>query len=146
MTEIKTTTEELLQFVYKNSEMGIVTIDQLLGIVKDKEFREQLETQRKEYGEICREAKELLNENGVDEKGLNAFQKVRSYLMIDMGTMADKSVSHIAEMMMIGSNMGVIKSLQNLRRNKDAEPKITALMERLHKTEENNIQQLKKFL
>ena len=57
MTEIKTTTEELLQFIYKNSEMGIVTIDQLLGIVKDKEFREQLETQRKEYGEICREAK-----------------------------------------------------------------------------------------
>ena len=66
--------------------------------------------------------------------------------MINMQTMTDKSPSHIAEMLIIGSNMGIINAVKKLKEYKDAEPDIIALMERLLRFEENNVQQLKAFL
>ena len=92
------------------------------------------------------EARKLLEEHGCDEKGLTAFEKIRTYLMIDLQTLGDKSASHVAEMLMIGSNMGVINAVKNLKKYASAEKRIRALMERLQRFEEDNLQQLKKFL
>ena len=136
----------LLNYVYQNAEMGTRTIDKLLGIVEDKEFLRHLEAQKKEYSAFEREAGNLLEQNGCDAKGLNALEKMSTYLMIDMQTLTDRSVSHVAEMMMVGSNMGVINAIKNLKKYPDADGDTRALMERLLKEEEDNVQQLKKFL
>ena len=48
--------------------------------------------------------------------------------------------------MMVGSNMGVINGVKNLKKYPDADRDIRGLMERLLKEEEDNVQQLKKFL
>jgi len=137
---------ELLNFIYQNSQMGVRTISQLIDITEDEEFKKHLESQYKEYREIHEAAKAMLNENGYDEKGISALEKIRTYLMIEMQTMTDKSASHIAEMLIVGSNMGIINAVKNIKKYSDAEPKILNLMERLLKFEENNVQELKKFL
>lgn len=137
---------ELLNFIYQNSQMGVDTINQLLDIVREHEFKEHLEKQVRGYEEIHKEAKELLNQNGYDEKGITAFEKIRTYLMINLQTLADKSSSHIAEMLIIGSNMGMIDAIKNIRKYKDVEGHIVALMVRLKDFEENNIERLKVFL
>ena len=66
--------------------------------------------------------------------------------MINLQTLTDKSASHIAEMLIIGSNMGIINAVKNLKKYKNAEPSIIDLMNRLLKFEEDNVQQLKEFL
>jgi len=137
---------ELLNFVYQNSQMRVETIKQLIGIVEDNDFKNHLESQFNEYKEIHIAAKKALNENGYDEKGISALDKIKTYLMINIQTLADKSPSHIAEMLIIGSNMGIINAIKNLKKYKNAEPNIKNLMERLLKFEENNVQQLKEFL
>ncbi len=137
---------ELLKFIYQNSEMGVRTISQLLDVAEGKEFRKQLESQQKEYEKINKDAKKLLKENNCDEKGLSALEKIRTYLMINMETLNDKSPSHIAEMLIIGSNMGIISATKNLRKYKDADETIINLMEKLLETEENNVERLKVFL
>lgn len=138
---------ELLNFVYQNSEMGVITINQLLGIIKDdNEFKNHLESQLNEYKEINNEAKRLLNENGYDEKGIGSLNKIKTYLMINMQTLIDKSASHIAEMLMIGSNMGIINAIKNIKKYNNADSHIIQLMEKLLKIEENNVQDLKQFL
>jgi len=137
---------ELLNFVYQNSEMGVNTIEQLLEIVEDENFKKRLESQVNEYREINKAARQALNENGYDEKGISTLDKIKTYLMVNMQTLNDKSTSHIAEMLIIGSNMGVINAIKNIRKYKNAEPGIVGLMERLLKFEENNIQELKAFL
>lgn len=137
---------ELLNFIYQNSQMGVETIQQLMGIVRDEKFKKQLESQFKEYEEIHSTARKMLNENGYDEKGISAMEKIRTYLMLNMQTMTDKSPSHISEMLIIGSNMGIINAVKNLKKYKGAESKIKSLMERLLKFEENNVQRLKEFL
>lgn len=137
---------ELLNFIYQNSEMGVNTISQLIGIVEDEDFKNHLKSQFDEYEEIHTAAKSLLNKNGYDEKGISALEKTRTYLMINMQTLTDKTPSHVSEMLIIGSNMGVIDAVKNIKRYQGAEPDIVELMERLLRFEENNVQQLKKFL
>ena len=66
--------------------------------------------------------------------------------MINFQTLTDKSTSHIAEMLIIGSNMGVINAIKNLRKYKETEPDIINLMKNLLDIEENNIKALKEFL
>ena len=138
---------ELLNYVYQNSQMGPDTINQLLDIVEDAEFKNQLQSQYNEYEGIHEEAKNLLNKNGYDEKSLNAFEKIRTSLMINMQTLTDKSSSHIAEMLIIGSNMGVTDAIKNIKKyKKNTNPDIINLMEKLKTFEEENIASLKEFL
>ncbi|MDD2269014.1 MAG: hypothetical protein PHY15_05620 [Eubacteriales bacterium] len=137
---------ELLNFIYQNSQMGVDTINQLIEIVDDNNFKTRLKSQYQEYKEIHITAREALNEAGCDEKGLSALEKLKTYLMINMQTLTDNSSSHVAEMLIIGSNMGIINAVKNLKRYKNADPKILALMKRLLEFEENNVQQLKEFL
>jgi len=137
---------ELLNFVYQNSQMGLDTLQQLIGMLEDNNFKQQLESQYNEYNEINISAQTALNENGYDEKGIGTLQKIKTYLVLNLQTMTDKTPSHIAEMLIIGSNMGVIDAIKNLKKYEHAEKSIIVLMEKLLKFEENNIQQLKTFL
>lgn len=137
---------ELLNFIYQNSEMGIESLEKLIHISKDDKFKQYLQSQLKEYKLINKSAMEKLNENGYDEKGIGAFTKIQSYVMINMQTIMDKTPSHLSEMLIIGSNMGVIDAIKNIKKYKNAEPSILKLMDDLKKFEENNIEQLKTFL
>lgn len=137
---------ELLNFIYQNSQMGVETIKQLHEIVEQELFKKQLASQYDEYKEINETAQALLNQNGYDEKGIGKFEKIKTYIMLNMQTMTDKSPSHIAEMLIIGSNMGVVNAVKNIKKYQGAEPNILELMQRLLRFEENNIQELKNYL
>lgn len=137
---------ELLNFIYQNSQMGVDTIEQLIDMVEEPGFKKHLQSELGEYREINLKAKALLNTNGYDEKGISALDKIKAYLMINMKTMVDKSTSHIAEMLILGSNMGIIDATRNIDKYQDAEKDILALMKTLLKFEENNVKKLKTFL
>ncbi len=137
---------EMLNFIYQNAEMGIETINKLIEVTEDEDFKKHLQAQYEGYSEINREARSMLNKHGYDEKGIGTLERIRTYLMLNIQTMMDKTSSHIAEMLIVGSNMGVINAVKNIKKYQDAEKDIVGLMERLLRFEEDNIQQLKKFL
>ena len=116
-------------------------------MIDNEAFKKRIEAQLKEYEQIHEEAKKLLNRHGYDEKGIGALEKIMAYLMIDMKTLMDKSSSHIAEMLIQGSNMGIIDAVKRINQyEKEAEKEVTALMKRLLKFEENNVERLKEAL
>lgn len=137
---------ELLNFVYQNAEMGVNTIKQLLDIVEEGPLRERLRQQLTAYGDFQQEARKLLNANGFDEKGISAFERIKTYLMINMQTMTDISQSHIAKMLILGSTMGIIEGTQDLRKYEEQEKEIRKLLEKLVDFEEKNVEALKAFL
>ena len=138
---------EMLNFIYQNSQMGVETLNQLIPMIDNEAFKKRIEAQLKEYEQIHEEAKKLLNRHGYDEKGIVALEKIMAYLMIDMKTLMDKSSSHIAEMLIQGSNMGIIDAVKRINQyEKEAEKEVTALMKRLLKFEENNVERLKEAL
>ncbi|MCI5648291.1 MAG: hypothetical protein ACI4EG_07475 [Fusicatenibacter sp.] len=136
----------LLNFIYQNSQMGVNTIRQLMEIVKDEKMREHLKIQLQGYEEFHMTAEKMLHEKGHDEKGISAMEKLRTYLAIQVQTMTDQSVSHIAEMMIRGSSMGVIDAIKKRKECNQAEKEIKDMMEQLQKFEEHNIEKLKSFL
>lgn len=138
---------EMLNFIYQNSQMGVETLNQLIPMIDNEAFKKRIEAQLKEYEQIHEEAKKLLNRHGYDEKGIGALEKIMAYLMIDMKTLMDKSSSHITEMLIQGSNMGIIDAVKRINQyEKEAEKEVTALMKRLLKFEENNVERLKEAL
>lgn len=138
--------EELLNYVFQNSEMGSSTIAKLLELCEDEEFGHQLETQKKEYDAMKDDAKKLLMKDGKTEDELSAFDKIRTYIMVNMQTLTDKSNSHIAQMLMEGSTMGITQALRKLRCYTEVSEDTHALMEKLLHMEENNFEQLKKYI
>ena len=139
-------TTELLNYVYNNTQMGVNTIKQLLDIVEDEDFKVHLESQYKEYKEINEIAEQKLHEMGKEGEGIGSFNEMSAYLMINMKTLMDKSATHIAEMLISGSTKGIVQATRNLKKYSGEEASAVDLMQRLLKTEENNFQQLKKFL
>ena len=137
---------ELLNYIYQNSQMGIETLNQLIQIVKNKDFNDHLRTQLKEYESLNKEALSKLKELGHEEKSIGTMVKISAYMSISMKTMMDNSPSHIAEMLIQGSTMGIIDATKNIQKYKDADKEILALTDKILKTEQNNIDQLKGFL
>ncbi len=138
---------ELLNYVYQNSQMGIDTTKQLLEITENQEFRKVLEDQTKEYKNINKKVRDALNKNGYDEKGIGELAKVSSYLMINMKTLMDKSASHIADMLIKGSNMGIVEGTKKINEyENEVEKDVIQLMKDLMSIEQKNIDQLKGFL
>ena len=137
---------EFLNYVYQNSQMGVDTLQQLLDITEDEKLQAYLEKQLEGYRKFHSEARDLLNRNGYDEKGLGTFEKVRTYLMVNLQTMTDAS-THIAKMLIQGSSMGITEAVKKLHQyENNVEKDIKKLMERLQEFEEENVEKLKEFL
>lgn len=74
------------------------------------------------------------------------MEKIKTYLMMNLQTMMDKSDSHIAQMLIQGSTMGVTDAVKRLHDYQDADRKVVDLMEDLRKFEEKSIEKIKEFL
>lgn len=137
---------ELLNFIYQNAEMGVNTMKQILDRVEEGPMKDHLRSQLTGYEDFQQQARKMLNANGYDEKGISAFERIKTYLMINMQTITDISESHIAKMLIIGSTMGIVEATQDTRKYKDSEKDILKLVEKLLDFEEENVKELKKFL
>ncbi len=136
----------LLRYVHKNAEMGRGTIPQVLDITADPDLRVALRSQLREYESISSQAETLLERRGCAPRDPGNMRDFVSGMMIKMKTMGDKSPSHIAEMMIQGSTMGTIQMTRRLHGCEAADEEAISLAQRLLKTEEQNIQQMKQYL
>lgn len=137
---------QLLNFIYQNAQMGVETINQLLEIVDDSDFLNYLKEKREGYEKMLEDAHSKLNEHGYDEEGISAFEKIKTYFMINMQTISDDSTSHIAEMMMIGSTMGIINTIRSINKFQNADKNLINMMKTLQTFEEKSYEDLKSYL
>ena len=125
------TEAELLQYIYQTTEMGRDGIQSVLPHAEDETFHQALEQQLTEYEKLYGATGKMLRERGQEPKGLNPMVKASSEMMSAMKTMADHSTS---------------KSLKHLHDYHGKDERVRDLANKLLKTEEANIQQMKKFL
>lgn len=137
---------ELLNYIHQNCEMGKDTINQLLNITKDETFIEELRRELEEYSRIFDSCNNLIKNTNKEPKDISNIAKISAYISINIKTLMNKASSHIAEMMIQGSTMGIIDITKRL---KDYDPKndeIVKLGNELLKVEQNNVESLKRFL
>lgn len=141
-------TPELLCYIYKNVKMGTEAILTLLPKVEDEKFRYQLTDQLNGYEKFASEAEYQLTPLGIDPHEDSFLKKLGAKLGIQMNTLTDTSVSHMAEMMIQGSAMGITDMTKKVREFEgDGCPnKALRLGRDLISFEQNNIEKLKTFL
>ena len=100
-----------------------------------------------DYDEICAEADLQLKNNGVSEaSGLNIGEKMMTEMSLRFSTMKDRSVPHLADMLLKGASMGVTDISKKLEECKGADEDSVRLAKRLLKMNNDTIDEMKEFL
>ena len=136
----------VLDELNKGSDMGLVAIDYILDKIGDKDFRKGLKSQYLEYKKVCKEAERLYSKYSDDKPHkINDIEKIMSYYGIEMRTITDKSDSKYAELLLKGTNMGIIEG-RKLLNNKNVDKKINKLLDEFVSMQEKYVEFLKKYL
>ncbi|MBD5133252.1 MAG: hypothetical protein HDT38_02090 [Clostridiales bacterium] len=137
---------QLLNHIYQTAEMGQEGIQSVLKYTEEPRLVSALNSQLTEYGKLQSAAGSMLQARGEEPKGLGPVAKASSEVMSTMKAMTDRSATNIAEMMIQGSTMGVTKSLRTIRDCELKDGEVRRLADKLLKTEQANIEEMKQFL
>ena len=136
----------ILNELNKVIKMGMDSISNVSEKVQDDRFKQDLKYQYDEYNKILNEVNNELTNYDDFPKELNPMQKAAGWMGVEMGTLTDKSNSKIAEMMLQGTNMGIIEGVRLLNQNPDADKSVKNILNEFIQFQENTVEQLKKYL
>jgi hypothetical protein len=139
-------TVEILSEIYRGAKMGVETINSMLNKVNDNKIYDELKYQLRCYDEIANEAYGELVKRNQEPKDISTMNKLSAKMSVGINTMISNTPSHIADMLIKGSTMGVTEMTKSLNSYKDADPDIQSLADRFIKLEQDNIDRLMKFL
>lgn len=143
---IKVNEREIIVKLYQNVDMGVVGIESVEEKIETRAFAKTILNQKEEYQNLKQELLSFCKDYNVQEKELGVMAKISSDMMSNMKLMIDKSDSHIAKMMMEGTNKGLI-SLEELKNNYNGkDEKLIAMIEKIIKIEQQNNEDLKIYL
>ncbi|MDE6274128.1 MAG: hypothetical protein K2L87_03665 [Clostridiales bacterium] len=130
--------EEVLAEIHRNCELALQSISNILPETEDQALREELMREHEEYEKIGGRAAILAKDKNIELKNPSGIKKAMMWSSIKMSTMVDDSRSHIAEMMIQGTVMGItaLRSTLGEMSDGDADEEIKALAEDLLKAEE----------
>lgn len=137
---------QLLHKIYQNAKMGEQTMKDLLTMTKEQPIRDLMEEQRKGYTAFADRAEKTLNQYNQTPEENGMMTKLMAEMGIKMNYIKDNSPSHLAEMMIQGSTMGITQTTQELHKSEHVEPSVKELAKDVITFEQNNIEQLKRFL
>lgn len=132
--------------IQRNTDMAMKAIDTISEKVYDDGFSQQLSKQSLKYSEIHTEAsKQLMAAKASMYQG-NALADAMLKTGIHYNTMLNTSTGHLAELMIKGSNNGILELEKVLRHNEGAGTMPVRLAKQLIDFEEKSIACLKEYL
>lgn len=140
------TNEEMLQFLYKSASMSVDTTERVIQKTHDAGLRRELNDQKSEYRRFADSAVKGLKSHGLTPQDNPVMTKLMTNMGISVNTMIDSTPSHIAEIMINGTNMGVIKMNKHLNRNKDIGDETKKLCRELIDFQKNSVTRLESYL
>lgn len=131
----------------KGACMGIDTILFILDKVEDKNLKELLEKDYHKYKSITERVKKIYPKYNKDKDPheTSALTKAMTFYGIEIQTLTDKSDSKITELLLQGTNMGIIEGIKLLN-NKEISKEVKDLIQEFVNMQENTIEYLKKYL
>lgn len=136
----------ILREIQKNTQMAMSTIDTLLDKTDDSEFTMSLSKQSLGYAKIHNDAVEKLVEEQSGTYRTNQIADIMLRGSVHMSTLTNVSTSHLADMMIQGSNRGLTNMYKAVKHNALAQGMSMELAKELMDFEENCIEKLKEYL
>ena len=136
----------VLDELSKGACMGRDAIHFIMDKVEDENLKKELDRQYREYKEISEEIGKIYPEYSEDEPHkTSAMNKVMTWYGIEMKTLMDSSTSKLAELLMQGTNMGIIEG-RRLLNDKNTDEEIKKIVEKYVQVQETAVEKLKPFL
>lgn len=136
----------VLDEIHKGAKMGMDSISYVSEKVGDVNFKDNLSYQYNEYSNILDRVNDIYQKYGDIPNDSNIKDKMMIWTGIQMNTMNDKSNSHIADLLIQGTNMGIIEGRKLINHNPNVDTQIRQILDDFVKMQENNVEKLKTFL
>ena len=137
----------ILDEVNKGATMGMDAISFVSEKASDKQFKEVLDTEYNKYKDISERVNDLYsNYSDKEPHETNTMNKMMTWYGIQMKTMTDDTTSKLSELLMQGTNMGIIEGRRLLNHNTDAATDVKNILNDFVVMQEDSIETLKKYL
>lgn len=146
-TEVRSRADTLA-CIYENVKMGADSIVNLMPKVEDSRLKSDMSVQLSGYEKFATRARNELKEMGIEAEEKGFMTKAMAKVGMEFNTMMDTSLSHIAEMMIQGSNMGIVemnKCINTCERG-GCEDGAVKLAQEIVEFEQQNLERMKKYL
>jgi len=137
---------DVLNTVYQSASMGALGIEGLMERTDDYKLKDALADQLQEYHKFEKEAEDRIRSFNHKPEDTGAMKKAMSRIGIRMNTALDNTSSHLAEMVIQGSTMGITDLQSVLNSNRNASEAAQRLCSSLIHQEQNHIDRMKGFL
>ena len=137
----------ILDEINKGATMGMDAISFVSDKVSDSKFKGVLDTEYNKYKKISQRVNDLYaNYSNKEPHETNTMNKMMTWYGIQMKTMADDSNSKLSELLMQGTNMGIIEGRRLMNQNTDIAPDVKNILNDFVVMQEDSVETLKKYL
>ena len=136
----------VLDELNKGACMGMDAIHFIIDKVQEEGLKKELDVQYNKYKDIHNKICDLYPEYSRKEPhDTSAMNKVMTWYGIEMKTLLDSTTSKLAELLMQGTNMGIIEG-RRLLNHKGTDEQVEKLVAEYVEMQEAAVENLKKFL
>ena len=139
-------TVRLLRECDAGIKMGITSINDVVGHVSSKQFKNRLESCRAEHEKLQSEIQQLLAKYQDEGKDPNPMAKGMSWVKSNVMMAVDDSDSTVADLMTDGCNMGVKSLSRYLNQYEAADERSKDITRRLIRLEQQLTADLRSYL
>ena len=137
----------ILDEVNKGATMGMDAISYVSEKVHDDDFRKVLDVEYNKYNKISTKVNDLYSDYSDKEPHeTSAMNKMMTWYGVQMKTMADDTTSKLSELLMQGTNMGIIEGRRLINENPDADKSVMNILNDFVVMQEDSVETLKKYL
>ena len=137
----------ILDEVNKGATMGMDAISFVSEKAKDNTFKKVLNNEYNKYKDISRRVNNIYdNYSSKEPHETNAMTKAMTWYGIQMRTMMDDTTSKLSELLMQGTNMGIIEGRRLINQNPHAADDVKGILHDFVTMQEDSVETLKKYL
>ncbi len=138
----------VLDEINKGATMGMDAINIVSEKADDNDFKSVLSAEYNKYKDISRRVNEIYAKYSEKEPHeTNAMNKMMTWYGVQMKTMSDDTTSKLAELLMQGTNMGIIEGRRLINQNQDnLEQDVKNILHDFVVMQEDSVETLKKYL
>ena len=137
---------DVLDELYKGCCMGIDALNLNIKKCDNYDFNDLLEKQKNDYEELANKIDDLYRDFCTDDiHDTSKLDKLMTWYGVSKDTIFDNSTSKLADLLINGTNMGIIEG-RKLLNNKNMNKTVKKITSEYVKMQEKYIEKLKKFL
>lgn len=136
----------VMDAIYRNADMGQSSTKNIMKKVCDSHLKQELEKQLEYYGNSLDAIEKDFEMKNDEPDKLNPMVKAWARIDLEIQTMMDCDSSKIAELMIEGTNMGIIEIEKALNANENIPHDVHTHAQSVIEHEKKYIERLKSYL